>query len=352
MTGPHPAVARARTAVRGALADLPQGALVLVACSGGSDSLALAAATAFVAPRAGLRAGAVVVDHGLSASSAEVAARTAARCAELGLDPVVVERVVVAPGGLEGEARQARHAAFARVVERTGAHVVLLGHTMDDQAETVLLRLARGSGARSLAGIPPVRGALRRPLLSLRRTDLAQACAAQDLTWWEDPGNAVDGPLLTADGSALPRSAVRHRVLPGLADALGSDPVPALARTADQLRLDADLLEDLAGAVLTTATTPSGLAVPALLAAHAALLPRVLRAWLVTAGAPAGDLGAVHLEAVAALVTAWRGQRGVDVPGGLRVRRADGELRVGPLAGGPGPKVGGPDPGGCGTLEP
>ncbi|PWD50608.1 tRNA lysidine(34) synthetase TilS [Serinibacter arcticus] len=328
MTGPHPAVARTRTAVRDELRDLPEGSLVLVACSGGPDSLALAAATAFVAPRAGLRAGAVVVDHGLAPGSADVAQGAARRCRELGLDPVLVERVVVGPGGLEERARAARHAAFDDVAARTGAVAILLGHTMDDQAETVLLRLARGSGARSLAGIPPRRGLVRRPLLGLRRALLREACAAQGVTWWEDPGNAVDGPQTTSAGAALPRSAVRHRVLPALADALGADPVAALARTADQLRADADLLDVLAAEALEAATTPSGLAVEALLAAPPALLPRVLRTWLVSAGSPAGDLGAVHLDAVAALATSWRGQRGADVPGGVRVVRQDGELRL------------------------
>lgn len=327
MTGPDPAVARTRTAVRAALADLAPGDLVLVACSGGADSLALAAATAFVAPRAGWRAGAVVVDHALSPGSDAVAQEAARRCRALGLDPVEVVRVDVGPGGLEDAARRARHTALVEAAQRLGARAVLLGHTADDQAETVLLRLARGSGARSLAGMPARRGVLRRPLLGLRRADLRQACVAQGLTWSEDPGNAVDGPQRTAAGGPLPRAAVRHEALPALARAVLVDPVPALVRTADQLRLDADLLESLAADVLAAARTPTGLAVEPLAAAHPALLPRALRAWLVSAGSPAGDLGAVHLEAVAALVTAWRGQRGADVPG-LSVVRRDGELRV------------------------
>lgn len=336
MTGPDPAVARIRTAVRDDLADLARGDLVLVACSGGADSLALAAATAFVAPRLRLRAGAVVVDHGLAPTSAAVTARTAEQCRDLGLDPVLTIGVDVAPGGLEGRAREARHAAFSDAVARTGAVAVLLGHTSDDQAETVLLRLARGSGARSLSGIPPRRGVLRRPLLAVRRETLRQACRAQDLTWWEDPGNAVDGPATTSDGEALPRSAVRHRVLPALAAAVGADPVVALTRTADLLRRDADLLDELAAEVGARAAGHDGtragtLALDVLAAAHPALLPRVLRTWLLAAGAPAGDVGAQHLDAVAALVTAWRGQVGVDVPGGLRVVRREGALAVVPL---------------------
>ena len=308
MSGPHPAVARARLAVREALGTLAPGSLVLVGCSGGSDSLALAAATAFVAPRLGLRAGAVVVDHNLSPTSPEIADRAAGQCEALGLDPVLIERVTVRPGGLESEARTARHAAFDRARQATGAAAVMLGHTMDDQAETVLLGLARG---------------------------------------WEDPGNRVDGPHTSADGGALPRSAVRHRVLPALADALHSDPVPALARTAELLRRDTDLLDQLALVEAEHAATPTGLRVEILGATHPALLGRVLRRWLIAAGAPAGALGAVHLEATGELITAWRGQRGVVVPGSLVVRRIDGELRVGPITG----PTGGPDPGGCGTLQ-
>lgn len=130
---------------------------VLVALSGGTDSLALAAATAFEAPRAGLRAGAVIVDHGLQTGSADVAERAAAQARELGLDPVLVRRVEVGTdGGPEAAAREARYAALAEAASETGASAVFLGHTLDDQAETVLLGLARGSGAASLSGMAPV----------------------------------------------------------------------------------------------------------------------------------------------------------------------------------------------------
>ncbi|WP_124344046.1 tRNA lysidine(34) synthetase TilS, partial [Cellulomonas algicola] len=264
MTGPDRRVADVRRAVTAAVADLPDGALVLVACSGGPDSLALAAATAFVADRSVrrgprvLRAGAVVVDHALQPGSADVAARTAAVCRSLGLDPVVVERVVVdAPGGPEAAARHARYAALDAVAERLGAAAVLLGHTLDDQAETVLLGLARGSGARSLAGMPRVRGVLRRPLLGLRRTDTVGACAALGLDPWHDPTNAG-----AADDAPL-RSRVRERVLPLLERELGPGVADALARTAEQLREDADTLDTLATTLLTTATPPAGAPVPA-----------------------------------------------------------------------------------------
>ncbi|OJX97459.1 MAG: tRNA lysidine(34) synthetase TilS [Micrococcales bacterium 73-15] len=351
-----PDVARTRSAVRAWLDADPahRDGLALVACSGGPDSLALAAALAFETRDGGTPAGAVVVDHGLQDGSAGVAQEAAARCRALGLDPVVVRRVSVeVAGGPEGAARSARYAAIEAVAAELatpGRPVhVLLAHTADDQAETVLLRLARGSGARSLAGMPAARGVLVRPLLGLRRAELRRACVAQGIAWWDDPTNAADGPLRRADGGDPPRAAVRHRVLPALADALGADPVPALARTADLLARDADLLDALAADVLAGARAsaragahrraptgaPAGsggpggldaddLDVAVLAAAPAPLRLRALRSWLVAAGAPAGALGLAHVGGVDGLVTAWRGQRGVDVPGDLRVQRVAG----------------------------
>ncbi len=356
MGGPAPVVAAARRAVRGALGDLDRGALVLVACSGGADSTALAAAAAFVAPRLGLRAGAVVVDHGLQEGSAGVAADAAERCRGLGLDPVEVRRVVVAASGdgPEGAARAARYAALDAAAARHGAAAVLLGHTLDDQAETVLLGLARGAGARSLAGMAPRRGVHRRPFLALRRADTEAVCRTLGLAWWDDPTN---GPSASGDAprspgtAALPlRSQVRTLVVPALVEVLGPGAVPALARTAGLLRDDADLLDALAADLLVTAlvATPddgeggpvgepaaSGaedvvLDAGALATAHPALRRRALRTAALRAGCPASDLFAVHVDALDALVTAWRGQGPVHLPGDLRAARACGRLSLGP----------------------
>src|SRR4051794_21942057 len=223
-----PAVSRTRAAVRAALVDLDAGDLVLAAVSGGADSLALAAAVAHVAPAVGLRAGAVTVDHGLQDGSAERAATVVATCEGLGLDPVVAERVTVGrAGGPEAAARAARYAALDRALAQTGGSVVLLGHTLDDQAETVLLGLGRGSGARSLAGMPKVSGQCRRPLLGLRRSVTAAACAALGLDVWDDPHN-VD--------PAFARSRIRADVMPALEAALGPGSAEALARSAELLR--------------------------------------------------------------------------------------------------------------------
>ena len=257
MAGPAPAVAAARLAVRAALADLRGGAHVVVACPGGADSLALAAATAFVAPRLGLSAGAVVVDHRLRDGSAEIAAQAAATCRDLGLSPVEVRAVDAGgPGGPEGAARRARYAALEDAAEAAGAVAILLGHTLDDQAETVLLGLGRGSGPRSVAGMSPRSGHWYRPILGLRRAETEACCRALGLSWEQDPTNEVDGPWRRADGGPLRRAALRHHVLPALADALGPGVPEALARTADRLREDEDYLATQALAVAERAGLP------------------------------------------------------------------------------------------------
>jgi len=238
--GPGAAVAEVRNAVRACLSDLAAGDLVLVACSGGADSLALAAAAAFAAPRLGLRAGGVTVDHGLQPGSGERAASVAALLAQLGLDPVRSAAVAVPPGhpaGPEAAAREARYGALDVAAKEYGAAAVLLGHTLDDQAETVLLGLARGSGGRSLAWMPARRGAYRRPLLTVRRAATGAACAELGLPAWQDPHNR---------DFRFARARVRHQALPALEAALGPGVAEALARTASQLRADAECLDDLA----------------------------------------------------------------------------------------------------------
>jgi tRNA(Ile)-lysidine synthase len=279
-----PAVAAVRNAVRASVAGLAPGDLVLAACSGGQDSLALAAALAFVAPRAGLRAGAVTVDHGLQDGSASRALAVASALRDLGLDPVRVATVTVdGAGGPEAAARDARYAALSAVADELGAVAVLLGHTLDDQAETVLLGLARGSGSRSLAGMPPRRGLFVRPLLGVRRAVTASACAALGLSAWSDPHNA---------DRRFARVRVRLDALPALEAALGPGVAEALARTADQLRDDAEVLEKIAtsererGAALLSAASLAGL--------PGAVRTRVLRSAALEAGCPAGALTAAH----------------------------------------------------------
>jgi len=248
--GPAPAVAAVRSAVRAVLSSHP---VVLVACSGGADSLALAAAVAFEAPRAGVRAGLVTVDHGLQAGSSVIAARVAALGYELGFDPVKIVPVTVGTsGGLEAAARAARYEALDAAAFALDA-AVLLGHTLDDQAETVLLGLGRGSGPRSVAGMRVVDGRYLRPLLGLRRSVTAAACAALGLEPWDDPHNT---------DPAFQRARIRGEVLPLLEDVLQGGVVEALARTATLLQDDLDALDAWAAAsspvINSPVATPEG----------------------------------------------------------------------------------------------
>ena len=314
MSGPDPAVAAVRTAVRRLTADLPPQTLVLVAVSGGADSLALAAATAFVAPRENLRAGAVLVDHAVQAGSAAVADRAAATCRDLGLSPVLVVPVEVraAGDGPEAAAREARYSALSAAADATGAVAVLLGHTRDDQAETVLLALARGSGTRSLAAMAGVRDRWRRPLLDVSRTTTRAACAALGMTPWEDPHN--QDPRFTR---------VRARaVLSRLEDELGPGVVAGLARSAALARDDADALDAMATAAYADLDGVPDLDVAALARLGPAVRRRVL---LLAAGV---GLTSTQLAAVDALVTDWHGQGEVMLPGGVGAVRRDGRLRL------------------------
>ena len=312
-------VASVRLAVRQALSELPDGSTVLVACSGGADSLAVASATAFLAPRLGLVAGLVTVDHGLQDGSAGRAADVAAWASTVGFAPVEVATVEVAglPGGPEAAARSARYAALHAAAERHGASAVLLGHTRDDQAETVLLALARGAGPRGLAGMPYRRGVLVRPLLDVTRADTRKACAALGLSVWEDPHNT---------DPAYARSRVRADALPALVAALGPGVVDNLARTAAQLAVDNAALDAAAGAALAVARSAAGLSVAALVELSDAVRTRVLHAWARELGAPGGALSHRHVAALDSLVAGWHGQGPTALPGGIAVARRSGHL--------------------------
>src|SRR5215471_18649818 len=306
--GPHPAVAEVRSSVRQCLDEFAAGDLVLAACSGGADSLALAAALAHEA----LRAGGVTVDHGLQPGSADRALEVTRILAGFGLDPVACATVSVdtgtGHGGPEAAARAARYQALGEAVGQTGAKAVLLAHSRDDQAENVLLGLARGSGARSLAGMPPRRGPYRRPLLPVSRATLRAACAALGLQPWDDPHNC---------DPAYARARVRHRALPALEEALGPGVAEALARSASQIRADAEVLDELAASHAALARDAGGGWRADLLAGLPdAIRTRVLRQAAIDGGCPPGALTARHIEALDCLVTAWHGQRWTDLPGG------------------------------------
>ena len=327
MTGPPPATAAVRVAVRRSLADVTRP--VAAAVSGGADSLALAAALAFERPGSF----AFVVDHGLQDGSADVAERAADQCRGLGLQPQVItrttspaaasEHAAVAPtapsdarrlwggAGPEAWAREVRYRMLEMCAERHGVTAVLLGHTLDDQAETVLLGLARGSGARALAGMAQERGTFRRPLLGLSRAVTAKACAEAGLLPWLDPHNA---------DVRFARVRARSRVLPVLEQELGPGVAEALARSAAQLREDADALDALTPDLEDDPTCEGLAALPP------ALRARALKRWAERVTGRA--VTSTHVEALRALIEQWSGQGPVDLPGGVAVRRTQGRLSV------------------------
>ncbi|MEU7139153.1 tRNA lysidine(34) synthetase TilS [Nocardia sp. NPDC046473] len=293
------AVLAVRRAVRDWVAAYAPGGDLVVALSGGADSLALTAAAVVEAGAVD----AIVIDHQLQAGSDVVAADAAAAALAFGCRSARVIAVEVGgEGGLEAAARRARYAALDQA--RDG-RPVLLGHTLDDQAETVLLGLARGSGGRSIQGMGEWTQPWGRPLLGVRRAVTRQLCADVDVSPYEDPHNA--SPEFT-------RVRLRTEVLPLLEEVLGGGVAAALARTAEQLREDGAVLDAFASELLHTASDGAALSIETLATAPAALRRRAIRAWLLAGGAKA--LTGKHLRAVDELITDWRGQGGVAVGGG------------------------------------
>jgi len=311
-------LAAVRGAVRRSLSDVGDQP-VLVACSGGADSLALLAATVFEARDLPCRVVGVTVDHGLQPGSAERADALVARMVRLGVDETVAVRVTVEASGQgpEAAAREARYAVLEEVAERFDSSAVLLGHTLDDQAETVLLGLTRGSGSRSLAGMRPAFDRFLRPLLGVTRAQTESACRAEGLEWWTDPHNS---------DPAYTRVRVRTVVMPVLERELGPGVAETLARTAPQLRADVELLDAQAAAAYDELVVDGELPADRLATLPDALRLRVLRLGALRAGAIPSDLAHGHMLAVDDLVHRWRGQVGVDLPGRLRAVRREGRL--------------------------
>ena len=316
--GLDPAVAAIRRAVRASLAGID--GPVVIGLSGGADSLALAAAVAFEAPRAGVEATAVVIDHALQPGSDQVAARAVAAAESLGLPARSLRVAVGSEGGPEAAARDARREALRRSAHELGATAILLAHTLDDQAETVLIGLARGSGAASLGGMAPVREEdgiqWVRPLLALRRETTRAACVAQGLPPWSDPHN-LDRRFL--------RVRVRQDVLPVLEDALGPGVAEALARTADQLREDADafaeMIDETIEDIVEHAEAGIAVSAAALAANPPALRHRIIRH--IVASEFGQSLTRTQTLEVARLAVDWSGQGPIDLPGCHASRRGN-----------------------------
>jgi tRNA(Ile)-lysidine synthase len=319
----------ARSAVRNAVRPALGPGVVLVACSGGADSLALLAASVFEGHKQGARVIGAVVDHGLQEGSSEHTARVVEQMAGLGVDETASIRVTVDPGpeGIEAGAREARYAALAQLAEHFLAPVVLLGHTLDDQAETVLLGLARGSGGRSLQGMRSSftegQVVFDRPLLAVTRAETEAACRADGIAWWSDPHNA-DPRFL--------RPRVRHAVLPVLERELGPGVAEALARTAEQLRDDMDVVDAVAGTAYARARRPDGLDLAGLADSGRAILTRCVRRSALDAGAIPSELSHDHVLAVLALA-GTNGQKQVQLPGHLTAYVDGDVLRFRPTAG-------------------
>ena len=370
---PHPAIAAARLDLSRLLDEVDgygvdsckvdgrgvdEHAPLIVAVSGGSDSMALALVAQYVARHEGRECVCVIVDHGLRPESADEAEMVAARLRDLGFEDVRVMAVELdrASGGLEEAARTARYGALAEVASERGG-VVLLGHTADDQAETVLLGLARGSGSRSLAGMPEV-GTLGehsdiltlRPLLAQRRLALREALSGMGIAWVDDPTNEPDSAVRALDGYPLRRNAIRHQGIPGLNRALRMSVVEPLARTASLIRRDNEALDGWANEqyeklaehlVLRhdskgdneTAVTFS---IPDLAELPVAIRTRLLRQAAIDVGAKAGALNFWHIEHMDDLVTGEgrvRGHRSIDLPSSregchTRARQDEGRLIV------------------------
>ena len=315
----NPATVAIRSAVRECLSGCSAGDTVLVAVSGGADSLALAAALVPESKSALINLVGVTIDHQLQKNSSEQATKVFAQLSELGISQIEIVKVdVEMVDGLEASARRARYAALDAVAEKLNANLIFLGHTLNDQAESVLLGLARGSGARSLSGMARCTGKYCRPLLEITRSETLAACAENNLTPWIDPHNS---------DSQFARVRVRTDALPKLEESIGPGITEALARSADLLRDDADALDGWAVQVAAELDL-ADLEITALADLPKAVRTRLLRMAIYAAGAPMGSITADHVASVEAFVTSWHGQGACSLPGGVKVSRISGRLSL------------------------
>ena len=308
-----------RLAVRSELEDIDAGDSVLVAASGGADSSALAVALLQECKAKSIKVIALIIDHGLQKNSADVTHETKRTLTKIGYENIEIRRVTVEiTDGLEASARRARYQALNDVANAHDAVAIFLGHTRDDQAETVLLGLARGSGSRSLSGMASKVDRYRRPLLAITRAQTEAACEEAGIKFWQDPHN---------QSMEFTRVRVREVVLPTMEKEIGPGISDALARSAKLLRDDADALDYLSDEIFSK-LEPASLDISKLESQPRAIRTRILRRAIYLAGAPQGSLSAEHIEPVEALITAWKGQGPISLPGGVTVARISGRLSL------------------------
>ena len=314
-----PALLELRQAVRFWFEKLEPNSKVCIGVSGGADSLALAAAAKLESKNFSIDLVAVIVDHGLQANSAEIAEFTKQQLIKLGFQDIFVGRASVQiTDGLEASARRARYKVFQQAIETYGPNTFLLGHTKNDQAEGVLLGLARGSGTKSLSGMQEVSGIFVRPLLGIDRATTEIACHESNIEYWVDPHNS---------NQEFTRVRVRENILPLLENDIGPGIIDALARSAKILREDAIALDEWAENVFRQ-VEPMDIEISILATLPVAVRSRVLRMAIYAAGAPAGSISAAHLEPIEAFVSDWRGQGHTSLPGGVKVCRISGRLSL------------------------
>lgn len=308
-----------RGAVRSELSQCCAGDRIIIACSGGADSLALSYALVHEAAKLALALVGVTVDHQLQPGSRSQAEKVISQLHGMGIPTAEIRTVdVEVTDGVEASARRARYAALEAASIEHGAGWVFLGHTRDDQAESVLLGLARGSGTRSLSGMASRNGKYLRPLLAITREQTMAACREVGLDPWQDPQNS--------DRKYL-RVRLRMQALPALEESIGPGVSAALARSAQLLRDDADALDIWARREFER-FDGSSLNVQFLAELPRAVRTRLLRLAIYVAGAPGGSISADHVSAVEALVTSWRGQGEVSLPGGVKASRKSGRLSL------------------------
>ena len=314
-TAGTPSLWEIRKAVKPWIADSSQ--TILFGCSGGADSMALALALFLEANQTKVIP--VVVDHGLQDGSAQITSQTISKLKEIGYTQVetAVAQVKITDG-LEASARRARYQIFNQFIDTYRPKYFLLAHTLNDQAETVLLGLARGSGARSLSGMAVENNIYVRPLLKISRQTTEAACNEAGVEFWSDPHN---------DDLRFARVRTRKNVLPNLEENLGPGITDALVRSADLLRDDADALDSFAREYFAQ-TDPSNLSVNELERLPRAIRTRVLRLAIYQAGAPSGSLSAEHINGAEALISDWHGQKELSLPGDVKLLRNSGRITL------------------------